>query len=817
MKKFISLLLAAVLVFSAVTVIAEDEVFIPDDDDGYQDDLPGDDALADINLVPYDYDDITVGNPTPLNGQFFTDLWGNDTSDTDVRHLVSGYNLIIWDGDISVFRFDRSVVSGVIVTDDADGNRNYMITLYNDLYYSDGTQISARDYAFSVLLQCSPLIAELDGHPAVFDYLAGYEEYISDETPYFSGLRILADNIITFTVKKEALPYFYELSRLAFYPCPIHVIAPSYRVYDDGNGAYIAGADPNAAAGPLTSALLRDTILGAGSGYLSHPDPVSGPYCIRSYDGTSAVFEINPYFKGSEAGKKPRIKRITYTVADNASMIADLGSGKFALLNKVTKASSISDGLRLCMENPQYTRSTYPRSGLTYLYFSPESVPVRDQAVRQAIAYCLNKPEFIRDYVGAFGLQVEGLYGIGQWMYAAVSGTLAYPGKLPEEPTEAETAAYEEGVAVWDKLSFDGLTVYALDTDKAAELLEKAGWTLNEQGTLFNPASDSVRCKQADGELIKLELTLGYQSAAGIETALTEYFVNNLGQAGIRLTLVPLDFAPVAKAHNLRDFSSYDLMYLGDNFNISFDPALFYRTGNAAETGSLYAAYAELFTLSEDMDRTEPHDILGYMGKWLAFQEKLTELVPIVPVYSNIYFDFYTRELDEYWIEEHVSWAKAIVPARMRSIKTEDSDTAKIETELSFAEGDGSLDLTNLVGRTVHGSDDYSNGALARFPEEVRRTVPPEYRTLYEFVAARLNSQVDEETETLELHYYFPTLYSVGESVYLLFGIPGKGNNAQWFATEGFGQEDGSIHTELNKEQWEKLLDITFALAVVSK
>ncbi len=197
MKKLICLFLAALLVCSIPFAFAEDDFVIFDDEEEEASFSDGtEESLEEIELVPYDYDDITVGNPTPLNGQFFTDLWGNATSDTDVRHLVTGYNLAIWDGELSVFRFDHSVVSGALVRDDKDGNRSYLITLYNDLFYSDGTPVTARDYAFTVLFECNPVISELGGHPAVYDYLVGYEDYAAGITPYIAGLRIPADNMI---------------------------------------------------------------------------------------------------------------------------------------------------------------------------------------------------------------------------------------------------------------------------------------------------------------------------------------------------------------------------------------------------------------------------------------------------------------------------------------------------------------------------------------------------------------------------------------------------------------------------------------------
>ena len=824
MKKLISLILAAIMAFSALCAIAEEEIIIDDTQAtfGMSPNAPGEADEDEVELVPYDFDDIVVGNPTPLNGQFFTGLWGNGTSDIDVRYLVTGYSPIIWDGELSMFRFDRSVVSGAMISDDEDGNRSYLISLYSNLYFSDGTPITAWDYAFTVLIESSPVIAELGGHPAVLDYLVGYEDYVSGATPYIAGLSVPADNMIVFTVKKEALPYFYELSRLSFDPYPIQAIAPGCAVRDDGNGAYIYGEDASSGEPLFTADLLRETIFNPSTGYMSHPNPVAGPYRIVSYDGEKAVFEINLYYKGNEAGKKPRIRRLTYTAADNDTMIQKLGEGEFALLNKVTYAPTIAEGLSLCMERWQYTRSTYLRIGETYIFFNPDSLPIQEQRVRQAIAYCFDRDSFIANYIGKFGMETEGLYGMGQWMYDAATGSLAYPPTLPEEATPEEQAAYEEKAAAWDEVNLDGLSRYELNVDEAVRLLREAGWTLNERGESFDPSRDRVRFKNVAGELRPLELTLGYQPRADVEQAFADCLADQLAQAGIGLSIVPLEFDNVVDAHNNHLLDGVDLAYFGDNFNISFDPALFFhgddREEGATEADSLRTVYEDLFALSEDMDHTEPQDILGYLQKWVVFQEKLSETLPIIPVYSNVYFDFYTRELDEYWIDGYESWGKAIVPARMRSIRAEDLDKVGIEIELSYATGDGEIDFSTLAKRNERQAVDYSSGALSLFPAYVREQVPSDYTKIYEFVSASLDTEIDEEAEEqLEMKYAFQTPYEENEVVYLLFGIPGKGSDVDWFVREGVGAPDGDVLVTLDREQVERLADITFALAVVSK
>lgn len=61
-----------------------------------------------------------------------------------------------------------------------------------------------------------------------------------------------------------------------------------------------------------------------------------------------------------------------------------------------------------------------------------------------------------------------------------------------------------------------------------------------------------------------------------------------------------------------------------------------------------------------------PYDVYDYMVKWIAFQERYNEVLPTIPVYSNIYYDFYTNRLQNYNIVGHVTWTQAILEAYFR-------------------------------------------------------------------------------------------------------------------------------------------------------
>ena len=798
MKKWLCILLACALILNLVPALAESS----------------ENAEGQDYWVSYDYNNLTVGNPTEMSGYFFTSLWGNNTSDIDVRQLTAGYNLIRWDGETSLFRFDHTVVSGASIGDDQDGNRRYLVSLYKDLTYSDGSPISAWDYAFSVLLQANPLIARLGGIQADLSYLVGYEDYAEGRTKTLKGLRVKDDYNIVFTVKKESLPYFYELARFSFNPYPIGTIAPGCKVYDSEDGVYIAGADQG--EDPFTEELLRQTILAPETGYRVHPVPGSGPYTIQSFDGKTACFEINPWYKGDEDGSKPRIRQLTYTWAQNEDMIAGLKNGTYALLNKATLADAIRQGLELCTAGNQFTRSAYPRTGLTYFYFLPGSPMVQSGKLRQALAYCLNKTDFIRRYVGYYGLESDGLYGLGQWMYQLAAGIMPYPTENAAEEVSGEEASG------WESITLDGLTRYPFDLEQAAALLDGDGWNLNEQGSAFVPGTDTVRCRKTENGLQPLELTIAYTGAPETEKPLNTYFLDNLAQAGIRTNLVSTTLSRIEKVFDGSIDEAYDLIYLGNNFSFVFNPSLIFsaaadRKQENADPDSLPAVHAELEELALEMDRTEPSDILGYMQKWVKFQERISETLPILPVYINMYFDFYTRELHDYWVADHTTWAGAIVSARMYEETVSDEEMQALREDYDHVMGDEKADPAAVTSAAHHvkTQPDPSAGALAGFPKSIQDQIPAEYRTVNEFITARISDDY-RNVKSATICFHFQTKYHGGETVYLIFGSAGEGG-IKWMVNQATVLKNGSVSVELQKDQLDLLSGKTFPLVVVSK
>ena len=642
-------------------------------------------AMAEAPAAAPNYDELVVGSTTAMSGCFFTDMWGRNTADMDVRTLVHGYNLVQWNGELGAYGIDDTVVSGIVVTEDQAGNRSYTLALYEDLVYCDGTPITAKDYAFSLLFSIAPEVAEIGGAVSGADHIYGIDEYKNGESAALAGVRLLGDYQLSITVKAEYLPYFYELALLSVTPYPISVIAPGCEVADDGAGVYIRNIDETIEEPIFTAELLRETVLNAETGYLSHPAVTSGPYKLVSYDAQTrtAEFEINENYKGNSDGEKPQIQRIIYKPASNGDMISRLESGEYGLLNKCVNADTLDAGMQL-VANGDVAVSNYARTGFSFISFNCERPAVQSASVRQAIACCYDKDDFINAYVRNYGLRADGYYGLGQWMYRLVAGSVEPPVEAPAEDADAATvAAYEEEIAQWDALNLDNVRVYNVDLEAAKQLLVDDGWTLNRDGEEFDPEKDDVRCKEIDGALTALELKLIYPEGNAVGAALESALVENLASVGVKLELEATPFDALLRLYYRQDARACDMIYLASNFASVFEPSATFNPADAESGVNNTTGIADeaLYALAVDMRQTEPGDVLSYCQKWVAFQEAWAELLPAIPVYSNVYFDFYTPTLHNYNVGASTGWAEAIVGAYLGDVETEEVPVEEEEPE----------------------------------------------------------------------------------------------------------------------------------------
>lgn len=570
---------------------------------------------------------LRVGSMTVMTGKFFTGMWGMNAADIDVRQLLHSYPTV------DVLQDQTLALNPVAVRDmqvrlDEQGNRVHRITLHQDLYFSDGTPIKAQDYVFSVLLQYSPYIRELGGIPIRADFLQGGDAYQNNKTDKLLGLRLLNDHEFSLTVIEGSYPYYYDLTYINVKPYPLHVIAPGCEVEDSAQGAYLKG--------PFDATLLKETILDPQTGYLSHPSVTSGAYQLTEYDPDThiASFAVNPYYKGNINGVKPAIPRLLYRSLSAAEVLPALKSGRIDLVNKVSDRQVRDEANNM----PGIASSLYNREGLGFIAFLTEQDPVRDVRLRRALAHLVDKEALVESFLGEYGKPVDAYYGVGQWMAQQ---------SFLEEPT-------------W--------TIYPYDMERAEVLLEEAGYVYDQEGEAYKAAPDARRYKKSkDGSLKPLVLRMAITQDHPAAELLVEQMEKDLAKAGIGLTIDRITLPELMQVYYAQSDRAYDMLYLASNFYELFDPYYIFHT-SPEYRGVLNATFIQdedLMLAAKEMRETPSDQKDAYYEKWIAFQQAFTQALPMIPLYSNTYSDFYTTKLTGYNILNYYSFADAIVEAKL--------------------------------------------------------------------------------------------------------------------------------------------------------
>lgn len=606
MKRITSLLLVMVMLFSVSAVMPE------------------------LAHAAEQAEALTVGQTTMLSGNFFCELWGNNTADIDVRSLLHDYPLVS-QTQMGEYEINHTVVSQVSKEEEENGDITYRITLKRGLKFSDGSPIGAKDYLFTFLLLSSPQVRSITGLTPPYAHIAGFQEYNDGTAKMLSGLRLVNDRVFTLKVKSEYLPYFYELTYINADPYPISVILPGAEVADDGEGAYISGE--------MTEEILKGTLLDSETGYISHPSVSSGPYRLLSYDAEEHVaeLEINPHYKGNYEGQQPSIPRLRFKNVLNQEIHEQLASGEVDVVNKVSDGEVIDKALTL-QEGGELGVTSYARSGAAYLAIAGERSITSSLNVRQALASCIDYDVLPEEFLKGHGERVYGYYGLGQWMPKAV------------------------------KKDMNRLTQYKLDIGGANNLLIFDGWIFNKDGGYFRRGDEGLRYRRtADGSLEPLSLRMAVTPQNKAAELLFNMLRENTKELGVEIVAEEMPFDKALRQYYGLEERSFDLFFMGTNFGYFFNPGNIYRMNDGARGihNSSGIQDKRLAELAAAVTRVPEGDVNEFYKAWLAFQVYWTEILPMIPLYSNTYYDLYTPDLMNYHPEDYLTCSTALLYANL--------------------------------------------------------------------------------------------------------------------------------------------------------
>ena len=632
MKKNLTKLFALLLVLAMITVMfagckGNDEPTDPSNSDASTE--PSSEATEKHeNKVIY-------GSDTELSGDLGNAWWTNNATDKLIRDLINDYDVIMFD-QFGQMKVNETVSDGVQTAENEDGTATYTVKIKQGLTYNDGTPITAADYVAYMLVQFSPATLEA-GATVSSDAVVGGTEYQNGESKVLAGLRLLDEYTYSISITPDYANYYYGLTYASLSPLylPLYSSA-ALTVKDDGEGAYLDGGE-----------LKADEIN--ASRYVYENRVTAGPYVIKSIDtgALTATLEINPNYAGNFEGQKPSIQTIVVVKSEDDSKMDAFTTGEITFLSQLSEGDQIKTALEL-VDSGKYNYCHYTRNGYGKIQFQCDGGPTQFQAVRQAVAYLLDREEFTNTFTGGYGSVVHGPYSTAQWMY---------------EDSE--------------ELFNEKLNSYAYDPEKAVEVLKADGWTLNADGTPYSgtgvrykevtaeQAGDyALNVKLADGRIL-MPLHIMWASSDGnsVSTLLATMLANGkqTADAGMVIEQNVMAFSELLN-WIYRDTSvgdqygvfTYGMFNLATGFVDVYDYAYNYASDPDSKYVKMgynqnYIFDKELDDLSMDMVyKAAPGDDAAFLDYFQKFIIRWNELLPEIPLYCNDYHTFFPSWLKNY-------------------------------------------------------------------------------------------------------------------------------------------------------------------------
>ncbi len=606
---------------------------------------------------------LVLGDSTELTGDFTGGVVTNGASDMMVDKLVNDYGTMVMNRD-GIYVDNPTVMKEWKRTDNEDGSATYTITINEGLKFNNGDPITAADYVFKTLLQCTPAASGLQFKTASQDQIVGAAASYAGETPYVSGLRLIDDYTFSLTIVPDYAQYYYADTYAGVSPWNAEFwIGEGYGVADDGQGAYITkdGEAVTLQAADIEAHFRKS--MAAVDGFVS-----AGPYQITKYDpATSQItLDINPNYAGNFEGQKPSIQTLVIVRAMPATWADNLKTGGMDMYANLSEGKEINTLMDMIENGAPFTALKFDRAGYGKLQFLCDVGPTQFVEVRHAVAQLLNREEFVQKFCQGWGSVVNAPYATAMQMYKDSKDFLA-----------------------------DNLNSYAYDVDAANAELDKGGWTLNEKGEQWD--GNGLRYKDVtdldvnkDGaidvggkKLLPLQIDWFSTDNNPVSDLLSIMLSESdaVKKSGMEIVKTTGDFSGVLNAIYHRDGDGkkvppeYGMLNLATGWNSSiYDYAFNWTDKEEYVSKGVNGNY--LFDMGEggldDLSMrmvydVKPGDYDSYLKLWQQYIVRWNEMLPEIPLYSNIYVTAVPTWLEGYEQNSFWDFARAIVYASIPS------------------------------------------------------------------------------------------------------------------------------------------------------
>ena len=644
MKKFLALLLAVVMV---LTMVACGE--------GKK--------KADGQVV--------IGTSTEASGDWAYSAFVRNPNATDnsVMKLTDDMSTIESNqhGDYVI---NKTVVKSYERIEEENGNVTFKFVINDGLKFNNGEAVTAENFVAWTMFITSPAGKEMGVVSATYNMLPGGLAYRNGETNVLSAVRLYDEKTFSITIAKTGedgetsyLPYYYDLTYAGMQAVNLtYWFGEGWSVKDDGEGVYFVNADGK----EFTAETVGETVT-AGR-FATGNRVTAGPYNLVSFDESSReiVLEVNENYNGNFEGQKPGIKKLVIVKTSDDTVMDMITTGQIQIYSGIADGSQVNAVLDLIEAGTiDSSPSQYDRAGYGYFGFACDLGPAQFTEFRQAIAYLLNRVEFAQTFCQGWGSVVHGPYCTAFSMTSKtdIDKKVNHYDYNPEKAVELlKQAGFVYNADGSDYVDGSGEVRYAKVTEEQARYYESFNKVLAD-GTILMPAT--LNWASSEGNSVSALLTTMLASsdatkAAGVSIVKTEMTFPSLLSYMYRQEMNGAvgDFTvPTYNMFNLA--TGYNGGVYDESYNWTTNPEYIEQGYNVQH---LYDK--ELDKLSMDMVYgVEPGDEATYLSLWEKYIIRWNELLPMVPLYANIYVTVYPNTIDNYAEDSFWGFERAILYA----------------------------------------------------------------------------------------------------------------------------------------------------------
>lgn len=644
MKKFLALLLAVVMV---LTMVACGE--------GKK--------KADGQVV--------IGTSTEASGDWAYSAFVRNPNATDKAVMTLTDDMTTVDSDQhGDYGINKTVVKSYERIEEENGNVTYKFVINDGLKFNNGEAVTAQNFVAWTMFVTSPAGKEMGVVSATYNMLPGGLAYRNGETNVLSAVRLYDEKTFSITIAKTGedgetsyLPYYYDITYAAMQAVNLtYWFGEGWSVKDDGEGVYFVNADGK----EFTAETVGETVEAAR--FATGNRVTAGPYNLVSFDQSSReiVLEVNENYNGNFEGQKPGIQKLVIVKTSEDTVMDMITTGQIQIYSQIADGSEVNAVMDLIEAGTiNSSTSQYDRAGYGYFGFACDLGPTQFTEFRQAIAYLLDRVEFAQTFCKGWGSVVHGPYCTAFTMTAKtdIEKKINHYDYNPEKAVELlKQAGFVYNADGSDYVDGSGEVRYAKVTEEQAKYYESFNKVLAD-GTILMPATVNWASSEGNAVSALLSTMLANSDAtkaAGVSIVKTEMTFPSLLSYMYRQETNGAvgDFTvPTYNMFNLA--TGYDGGVYDESYNWTTDPEYIEQGMNVQH---LYDK--ELDKLSMDMVYgVEPGDEATYLSLWEKYIIRWNELLPMVPLYSNIYVTVYPNTIDNYAEDSFWGFERAILYA----------------------------------------------------------------------------------------------------------------------------------------------------------